>query len=100
MARTEAALGVGARLIDPISPKLLARDYPCALKQGILCEHGVESKRLRSVPMLTMSCYRINLSRCSEKVTVSHRVRSQYCSLKHRSLKHRSPPAFAGAGSE
>lgn len=62
MARTKATLGVGARLSDHLSASLLARVYPPALIEGILREHGVESKRLRTLPMLTMSYYCIALS--------------------------------------
>jgi hypothetical protein len=62
MARTKATLGVGARLADHLSASLLARVYPPALIEGILREHGVESKRCRTLPMLTMSYYCIALS--------------------------------------
>ena len=62
MARTKATLGVGARLSDHLSASLLARVYPPALIEGILREHGVESKRCRTLPMLTMSYYCISLS--------------------------------------
>lgn len=62
MARTKATLGVGARLSDHLSASLLARVYPPALIEGILREHGVESKRCRTLPMLTMSYYCIALS--------------------------------------
>ena len=62
MARTKAALGVGARLSDHLSASLLARVYPPALIEAILREHGVESKRQRTLPMLTMSYYCIGLA--------------------------------------
>lgn len=62
MARTKATLGVGVRLSDHLSASLLARVYPSALIEGILREHGVESKRCRTLPMLTMSYYCISLS--------------------------------------
>ena len=62
MARTKATLGAGARLADHLSASLLARVYPPALIEGILREHGVESKRLRTLPMLTMRDYCIGLS--------------------------------------
>ena len=62
MARTKATLGVGARLSDHLSASLLARVYPPLLIEQILREHGVESKRCRTLPMLTMSYYCISLS--------------------------------------
>jgi hypothetical protein len=62
MARTKATLGVGARLADHLSASLLARVYPPALIEAILREHQVESKRRRTLPMLTMSYYCIALS--------------------------------------
>lgn len=62
MARTKATLGVGARLADHLSASLLARVYPPPLIDEILREHGVQSRRLRTLPMLTMSYYCIALS--------------------------------------
>ena len=62
MARTKAVLGIGARLSDHLSASLLARVYSPALIEGILREHGVESQRRRTLPMLTMSYYCIGLS--------------------------------------
>ncbi|TAG44812.1 MAG: hypothetical protein EAZ30_16800 [Betaproteobacteria bacterium] len=62
MARTKATLGVGARLADHLSVSVLALVYPPALIEGILRECGVEGKRLRTLPMLTMSYYCIGLS--------------------------------------
>ena len=62
MARTKASLGAGVRLSDHLSASLLARVYPPTLIEGILREHGVESKRCRTLPMLTMSYYCIGLS--------------------------------------
>ena len=62
MGRTKATLGVGARLADHLSASLLARVYPPALIEGILREQGVQSKRQRTLPMLTMSYYCIGLS--------------------------------------
>ena len=62
MARTKATLNVGARLADHLSASLLARVYPPTLMGAILREHGVESKRQRTLPMLTMGYYCIALS--------------------------------------
>lgn len=57
MARTKATLGAGVRLSDHLSASLLARVYPPTLIERILREQGVESKRCRTLPMLTMSFY-------------------------------------------
>lgn len=57
MARTKATLGAGVRLSDHLSTSLLARVYPPTLIERILREQGVESKRCRTLPMLTMSFY-------------------------------------------
>ena len=57
MARTKAVLGVGVRLADHLSASLLGRVYPAEVIGEILREHGVESKRQRTLPMLTMSYY-------------------------------------------
>ena len=62
MARTKATLGVGARLSDHLSASLLARVYPPALIEGIIRECGAQSKRRRTLPMLTTSYYCIGLS--------------------------------------
>ena len=62
MARAKATLGVGARLSDHLSASLLARVYPPALIEGILRECGAQSKRRRTLPMLTTSYYCIGLS--------------------------------------
>jgi Insertion element 4 transposase N-terminal/Transposase DDE domain len=62
MARTKATLGVGVRLADHLSASLLARVYPPLMIEGILRDTGVESKRHRTLPMLTMSYYCVALS--------------------------------------
>jgi hypothetical protein len=62
MARTKASLGVGVRLADYLSASLLARVYPPALIEEIVREHGVASKRRRTLPALTTSYYCIALS--------------------------------------
>jgi Insertion element 4 transposase N-terminal len=51
MSRTKGVLGAGVRLSDHLSASLLARVYRPALIQEILREHGVESKRRRSLPL-------------------------------------------------
>jgi Insertion element 4 transposase N-terminal/Transposase DDE domain len=62
MARTKATLGIGARLADHLSASLLARVYPASMIEQILRDVGVESKRQRSLPMLTTSYYCIGLA--------------------------------------
>lgn len=62
MARTKATLGVGVRLADHLSASLLGRVYPADVIGETLGEQGVESKRQRTLPMLTMSYYCMALS--------------------------------------
>ncbi len=62
MARTKAVLGAGARLSDYLSASLLARVYAPELVQGLLVEHGVHSRRVRSLPALATTYYCVALS--------------------------------------
>jgi hypothetical protein len=62
MARTKAVLGAGARLSDYLSASLLARVYAPELVQSLLVEHGVHSRRVRSLPALATTYYCVALS--------------------------------------
>ena len=62
MARTKALLGAGARLSDYLSASLLARVFPADLVERILEEHGVNSKRVRSLPATVTAYYCMALS--------------------------------------
>jgi Insertion element 4 transposase N-terminal/Transposase DDE domain len=62
MARTKAVLGAGARLSDYLSASLLARVYSPELVGQVLDEHGVNSRRVRSLPAVATTYYCMALS--------------------------------------
>ena len=62
MARTKAALGSGARLIDYLSASLMARVYPASIISEILDEHNCNSKRIRSLPAVAGTYFCMALS--------------------------------------
>ena len=62
MARTKASLGTGARLSDYLSVGLLGRVFPAQAVHDALNAHGVNTKRVRSLPALVTSYYCMAMS--------------------------------------